>query len=208
MYRQVYFHRTLRSAETILRSILRRALDLHRNGDKVWFAQGTSFEKILKGERLSLQEHLSIDDTDVMFHIKQWQHSGDKVLSDLSTRFLNRKLFKIFDLDMPVSERDEFLAKARLATEKAGYDPAYYFVEDRSGDVPYYFYTKDNADPKNLIYVEEGYSSPQIREISEVSAAVRGLQKGYKIHRLCFPPEVKEEIAKLYHRREKAVRGE
>jgi HD superfamily phosphohydrolase len=208
MYRQVYFHRTLRSAETILRSILRRALDLHRNGDEVWFAQGTSFEKILNGERLSLQEHLSIDDTDVMFHIKQWQHSGDKVLSDLSARFLNRKLFKIFDLDMPVSERDEFLAKARLAIEKAGYDPVYYFVEDRSGDVPYYFYTKDSADPKNLIYVEEGFSSPQIREISEVSAAVRGLQKGYNIHRLCFPAEVKEEISKLYHRREKAVRGE
>jgi hypothetical protein len=51
-----------------------------------------------------------------------------------------------------------------------------------------------------LIYVADGYSRPTIREISEVSAAVRGLQKGYQIHRVCFPPEVNDEIAKLYHK--------
>ena len=39
-----------------------------------------------------------------------------------------------------------------------------------------------------------------IREISEISAAVRGLQNGYQIRRVCFPPEVKGEIATLYHR--------
>ncbi len=205
MYRQVYFHRTLRSAETILRSMIRRALDLHQSGTKVWLASGTAFEKILQGQKLSLEEHLSIDDTDVMFHIKQWNSSEDKILSDLSARFLNRKLFKIFDLDMPVEEKEEFLAKARLIVEKAGFDPSYYFVEDSSGDVPYYFYSKDIADPKKLIYVEDGYSAPQIREISEVSAAVRGLQTSYKTHRICFPHEAKDEIAKLYHRREKVL---
>ena len=200
MFRQVYFHRTLRSAETVLRSLLRRALELFQNGKSVWFAKDTPFEKILKGERLSLKEHLELDDADVMFHIKQWQNSDDKILSDLSKRFLNRKLFKIFDLDMPENERQTFLDEARKLVENAGFDPSYYFIEDRAGDVPYYFYTKNSAEPKNLIYVEEGFSHPQIREISEVSAAVRGLQKSYQIHRVCFPPELKVEIAKLYHR--------
>ena len=200
MFRQVYFHRVLRSAETVLRSLLRRALTLFQNGEDVWFASATPFEKILKGEKLSLTEHLQLDDSDVMFHIKQWQSSDDRILADLSKRFLNRRLFKIFDLDMPEAERQEFLEKARNLVEKAGFDADYYFVEDRAGDVPYYFYTKNSAEPKNLIYVEEGFSHPVIREISEVSAAVRGLQKGYQIHRVCFPPELKEEIAKLYHR--------
>ncbi|MDQ3131809.1 MAG: HD domain-containing protein, partial [Acidobacteriota bacterium] len=199
MFRQVYFHRVLRSAETVLRSLLRRALTLFQNGKDVWFASKTPFEKILKGEKLLLTEHLQLDDADVMFHIKQWQRSSDKILADLSKRFLNRKLFKIFDLDMPEAERQEFLDKARKLVEDAGFDADYYFVEDRAGDVPYYFYTKNAAEPKNLIYVEEGFSRPVIREISEVSAAVRGLQKGYQIHRLCFPPELKAEIAKLYH---------
>ena len=200
MFRQVYFHRTLRSAETVLRSLLRRALELFQAGKNVWFARGTPFEKILRGEKLSLKEHLDLDDSDVMFHIKQWQKADDKILSDLSKRFLNRKLFKIFDLDMPENERREFLDESRKLVEKAGFDSSYYFIEDRAGDVAYNFYTTAGNDPKNLIYVEEGFSRPQIKEISEVSAAVRGLQKSYQMHRVCFPPELKSEISLLYHK--------
>ena len=199
MFRQVYFHRTLRSAETVLRSLLSRALHLFEEGKDIWFARGTAFEKILKNERLSLKEHLELDDSDVMFHIKQWQHSDDKILADLSKRFLNRRLFKIFDLDMPEEERHNFVEKTRKLVADAGFDTRYYFTEDHAGDIPYYFYTKASSEPKNLIWVEEGFSRPQIREISEISAAVRGLQKGYQIYRVCFPPELKAEIAKLYH---------
>lgn len=200
MFRQVYFHRTLRSAEAILKALLRRALQLFNEEKSVWFAQNTPFEKILKGERLTLKEHLALDDSDVMFHIKQWQTSDDAILSDLAQRFLNRRLFKVFDLDMPETERQEFLNEAKNLVSRAGFDPEYYFIEDFARDVPYYFYSKERVDAKNMIYVEEGFSRPQIKEISEVSAAVRGLQKGFQIHRVCFPPELKPEIAKLYHR--------
>ena len=201
MFRQVYFHRTLRSAEAVLKSLLRRALEVFQTGKPIWFAVDTPFEKILKGEKLSLQQHLELDDADVMFHIKQWQNSADEILSDLAKRFLNRRLFKVFDLDMPEAERREFLNGARALTEREGFDINYYFIEDRAGDVPYYFYTKEQTEKKNLIYVEEGFSRPQIKEISEVSAAVRGLQKEYQIHRVCFPPEIKTEMARLYHRK-------
>ena len=201
MFRQVYFHRTLRSAENVLRSLFRRALYLFQNNKPVWFAHGTPFEKILKNEKLTLREHLELDDSDIMFHIKQWEKSEDKILSDLAKRFLHRNLFKAFDLDMPDDERQEFLDKARRTVETAGYDTDYYFIEDKAGDVPYYFYTKERSEPKNLIYVEEGFSHPQIKEISEVSAAVRGLQKGYQMHRVCFPAELKNEIAKIYHQK-------
>jgi len=199
MFRQVYFHRTLRSAEAVLRSLVRRALQLFQDGKAVWFAENTPFEKILKGEKLNLHEHLQIDDSDVMFHIKQWQYSDDKILSDLAKRFLHRRLFKAFDLDMPEAERENFLESARALVENSGFDADYYFIEDKAGDVPYYFYTQMQSEPKNRIYVEEGFSRPVIREISEISAAVRGLQKGYQMHRVCFPPELKGEIAKLYH---------
>jgi hypothetical protein len=199
MFRQVYFHRTLRSAEVVLRSILRRALQLFSAWEEVWVATNTPFEKILRGEKLTLSEHLQLDDSDVMFHIKQWQNSADEILSDLSKRFLHRRLFKAFDLDMPDDERQDFLTKAREAVEKAGFNPTFYYAEDTAGDVPYYFYNKETTAPNKLIYVADGFSRPSIREISEISAAVRGLQRGYQIHRVCFPPEVKNEIAKLYH---------
>jgi len=200
MFRQVYFHRTLRSAEAVLRSALRRALELVERGASVWCAPGTSFEKVLRCQSLSITEHLEMDDSDVIFHMKQWQHSSDAVLSDLSRRFIGRRLFKAIDLDMPQEEREDFLDAARAAVTHRGFDPEYYFVEDRASDVPYYgYYTAEGVEPRTRIYVEDGYAHPQIREISEVSEAVRGLGRGYELHRICFPAEVKEEVYELYH---------
>src|SRR5215212_8241644 len=201
MFRQVYFHRTLRSAEAVLRSIIRRALELLDEGKEVWHATGTAFEKILRREPLTVSEHLQVDDSDFVFHIKQWQNSGDAILSDLSRRFIARRLFKAIDLDMPLNQQAEFLTTARQAVARAGFDPEYYFIEDRASDVPYYgYYETEKAEPKTHIYVESGYASPQIREISEVSNVVRGLQHAYELHRVCFPADVKNEVYELYHR--------
>lgn len=200
MFRQVYFHRTLRSAEAVLRSILRRALKLLETGKPVWYAPDTAFEKVLRRNSLSIIEHLEVDDSDVLFHVKQWQRSADEILGDLSRRFTGRRLFKAIDLDMPPDERPEFLTAARECIRRAGYDPEYYFIEDRASDVPYYnYYNAKGAEPKSLIYVEDGYARPRIREISEVSDVVRGLQRGYELHRVCFPSEVKTEVYRLYH---------
>jgi HD superfamily phosphohydrolase len=200
MFRQVYFHRTLRSAEAVLRAILRRALTLLESGQAVWYAPNTAFEKVLRRSTLTITEYLEVDDSDVLFHVKQWQRSSDQILADLSRRFTGRRLFKAIDLDMPLVEQPEFLSAARACVVQAGYDPDYYFIEDRASDVPYYnYYTAAGAEPKSLIYVEDGYARPCIREISEVSNVIRGLQRGYELHRVCFPSEVKNEVYKLYH---------
>lgn len=200
MFRQVYFHRTLRSAEAVLRSALRRALELIATGTNVWSAPDASFAKVLQRKSLTITEHLQIDDSDVIFHLKQWQREPDAILSDLSRRFVERKLFKAIDLDMPVDERAGFIEAARAVVVDAGFAADYYFVEDRATDVPYYgYYTGEDAEEHGRIYVEDGYAHPIIREISEVSEAVRGLRRGYELHRVCFPAEVKDEIYRVYH---------
>src|SRR5215207_10025213 len=204
MFRQVYFHRTLRSAEAVLRSALRRALELIGAGERDWCAPDTAFEKVRRRTPLTLADHMELDDSEVTFHIKQWQRSGDAVLGDLSRRFVGRRLFKAIDLDMPEAERADFLGDARAVVARQGFDPAYYFIEDHAGDVPYYsYYTAEGAEPKSLIYCEDGYARPRVREISECSDAVRGL-RGYSLYRVCFPPEVKDEVYALYHRRPSA----
>ena len=102
---------------------------------------------------------------------------------------------------MRSDERDQFVAAARDAVSASGFDPDYYFIEDRASDVPYYkHYAAEKAEPKTHIYVESGYASPRIREISEVSNVARGLQYPYELHRVCFPDEVKTEVYELYHR--------
>ncbi len=199
MFRQVYFHRTLRAAESMLKALLRRAMMLYGEGGDVWLYDGTPMVKILRGERLSLAEHLSLDDTDILFYIKQWRGSKDTILADLSSRFLDRRLFKAYDLDMPENDRTSFIEGVRNAAAARGFDPEYYALEDQAAHSQYHFYTRDTSNVKDLIYVEHGFSRPSIREISEVSGAVRGLQEGYSLHRLCFPAELKDEIEGLYH---------
>ena len=200
MFRQVYFHRTLRSAEAVLRSIFRRVLQLFESGIDVWVAPGTAFEKIVRHKSLSLAEHLEMDDSDVIFHVKQWQRDEDPILRDLSRRFVARRLFKAIDLDMPLNERADFLEAARACVRKAGFDPDFYFIEDRASDVPYYnYYNAEGSEPKTRIYVEDGFARRKIREICEVSEVVRGLQRGYELHRVCFPAEIKEAVYELYH---------
>jgi HD superfamily phosphohydrolase len=200
MFRQVYYHRTLRSAEVVLRATLQRALELTERGVDIWRAPDTAFEKLLLRKPLSLRDHMEMDDSDVLFHIKQWQRAEDPILRDLSRRFIGRRLFKAIDLDMPEEERGRFLEAARELVIRAGFDPRYYFIEDQASDLPYGFYTGEGDEPKAHIYVEDGYARPRIREISEVSQVVRGLQRAYRIHRVCFPPEVKEGVYALYHR--------
>ncbi len=134
MYRQVYFHRTLRSAEAILRVLLNRAFFLASDQNLVWQTGATPMDRVLARQKLTLAEHLELDDTDVMFSIKRWQHSDDRVLSDLAKRFLDRRLFKAFDLDMAEDERPEFVAKSRQIVADAGFDTEYYFVEDQAGN--------------------------------------------------------------------------
>jgi len=197
MFRPVYFHRTLRAAEAVLHSTLKRALKLFRDGG-VWCASGTAMEAILAGNELTLERHLALDDSDFVFHIKRWKDSGDPILADLASRFLSRRLFKAIDLDMPVDERPQFVEACRTAVAEAGFDVDYYFVEDTAGDDSQFFYSSSLGKPKDLIYVEQGFSSPRLREISEVSAAIRGLQKGFRFDRICIPAEARERISQLY----------
>ena len=197
MFRQVYFHRTLRSAEAVLVSTLKRAREL-MECDKLGFRmRGQVFEKMLMGEEVTTSEYLQLDDADVTFHLKQWTRDADPVLSDLAKRFTHRKLFKAMDLELTGKAADNFWERARGVVERAGLDPEYYLITDRASDIPYYgYYSPVGVDPRSLIYIETGGPQPEVREISEVSEVVRGM-RGYRIDRVCFPVEVVDEMSQL-----------
>jgi HD superfamily phosphohydrolase len=194
MFRQVYFHRTLRSAEAVLNSALKRARLLIERGDLAFRMPGSVFEKMLTGEQVNAGEYLQLDDTDVMFRLKEWSRDDDEILADLSTRLMHRRLFKAIDLGADMSER--FWETAGEIVRGGAFDPQYYLITDRAADVPYYSdYSPVGVDPKSLIYVEAGPQS-SIREISEVSEVVRGM-RGYRIDRVCVPVEVADQISLL-----------
>ena len=202
MFRQVYFHRTLRAAEAVLMSIVRRAVELVREGRLGFVVPGSVMESVLAGRRLTLKEYLRFDDHDVMFHIKQWADEPDPVLRDLATRFVVRRLFKTLDLPVVEARRAHLVARARARMESLGFDPAYYLIEDRAGDIPYYSYYRPEG--KGRLYLRTGSpdggmdASGELVDIADLSPVVRGMV-GYELHRLCLPGEVlsqvKEEVS-------------
>ena len=197
MFRQVYFHRTLRSAEAVLVATLRRARALMERDELGFRMRDSVFEKMLAMQEVETSEYLQLDDTDVTFHLKQWSREPDGVLSDLAARFMNRKLFKGIDLTSTLEGAGDFRLRAAEVVSRAGFDPRYYLIMDRAADVPYYgYYSPKGVEPENLIYVETDGPQPEIREISEVSEGVR-IMHGYRIDRIYFPAEVAEEISRL-----------
>jgi hypothetical protein len=126
-----------------------------------------------------------------MFHIKQWARESDGVLGDLSRRFVERRLFKAADVELPAEERARFIAASRERVAALGFDPAYYLIEDRAADIPYYSYYRPEG--KARLYIERGNCVCDIAEVSEV---VRGM-RGYEIHRICFPAEASQAIAEI-----------
>jgi uncharacterized protein len=101
MYMQVYLHKTVLSADALLRKIFERVQFLIGSGEKVeipsrplkyFLSRKPSSKK--KISEVTMEHYLALDDHDVIICIKCWLKSKDKILADLSKRFLNRKLFR------------------------------------------------------------------------------------------------------------------
>jgi HD superfamily phosphohydrolase len=148
-------------------------------------------EKVLLKEFLPVSDYLLFDDHDVMFHVKQWTRESDQILADLSRRFIQRRLFKAIDLENDREARAAFIERAREQVAALGLDPAYYLIEDRAADIPYYSYYRPEG--KARLYIERG---GKLCDISEVSNVVRGM-RGYELHRLCFPAEALTAISEI-----------
>lgn len=101
MYWQVYFHKTVLSAEKMLIHILSRAREM-----EIPAASGI-LNSFLKENKKPLTERLDdfckLDDYDIVYSIKEWACHPDKVLSDLSKGLINRNLLKIRFYPEPVS---------------------------------------------------------------------------------------------------------
>ena len=116
---------------------------------------------------------MRIDDSDVYYALKEWAHSGDRVLSDLSLRLLNRRVFKCTDVSAVA--RLDISEVAKEVLRKFGYqETESYFLVDSSSDVAYDYYTSREEEEKPPILA---YDAKQRRviEISKISDAVRAI---------------------------------
>src|SRR5690606_17080860 len=136
MYWQVYFHPVTRSAEVILTKIFHRAKYLYEH-DYQFKMEPTLLISFFE-EDVQLQDYLQLDESVINFYFQRWQSEEDGILSDLCTRFMERKLFKYVEFDP--EEQAEQYEYLRQLFYKADIDPEYYLVIDSSSDLPYDVY--------------------------------------------------------------------
>ena len=109
MYWQVYLHKTVVSAEQMLKLVLKRARELYDRGDNVWSPPTLEFflQHRITGEDFHNRRNelldcfAEIDDTDISSAVKAWQRHPDPLLSYLSYGLVNRRLFRLEFSDEP-----------------------------------------------------------------------------------------------------------
>ena len=186
-YWQIYFHKTTRGLEKLLHAVWKRAKDLNTEGNLDIIPP---FVKSFLDGRVSLQEYLDADDLDILQAVKVWARSGDKILSNLSERFLCRRPFKCLE----TLNRPDISEKAKAVASKNGYtDTDYYVFLDTPSNVPYDYYTAVEEEEKPPILAWDR-SIRKFVEISGISSAVRAVagQRTIKL-RVYVPDDVCRE---------------
>lgn len=185
MYWQVYFHPVSRSAEVILTKILHRAKALSEMGYD-FKQQPTHFRGFFDGT-YTLNEYLALDEGVLLTYFQSWMSEEDPILSDLSNRFVNRKLFQYIEFDLAKDYMK--MKELELLFKKAGIDPEYYLVFDSSSDLPYDFYRPGEEGERIPIHLLK--PNGEIRELSRESGIVEAISGKIRTdHKLYFPEDI------------------
>jgi HD superfamily phosphohydrolase len=184
MYWQVYLHKTVISAESMLVKIIQRAKELIAFGEHL-YSGSAPLDFFLSHNVTDPEEYLApfirLDDYDVMSAIKLWMDHGDKVLSTLSRMLINRQLLKVKLQATPV-EPDILQFHLRRTIREYGFSPgeAAYFVFP--GEYANTTYNPEDEKIKIL------FRDNSVRDISEVDNALisRSLSSAVKKFYICY----------------------
>ncbi len=154
MYLQVYLHKTVLSADALIRNLFKRVRFLLESGAELRFSS-PNLEYFLKEKRSAKKKisketidlYAAMDDYDVFQNIKDWQNHPDSILANLSWRFLNRDLFRTTFLDQPPSEdlQKKIISKTMSVLKKKGIpvteeESSYFFKFEKTMTEAYRYY--------------------------------------------------------------------
>jgi uncharacterized protein len=198
MYWQVYLHKTVLSAETLLVNSLKRAKKLALAGEELFATPALRFfltKKFLKedssptGLKIKsqiLENFVVLDDTDIVASTKVWQDHSDRALSMLCKNMTNRVLYKIEMQNNPFSkERIEELKNKSKSQLGLTEDEVEYFVFT-DNIINHTYVPSDNR-------ISILFKNGTITDISEASDIldISVLSKVVKKYFLCYPKELK-----------------
>lgn len=139
MYRNVYFHKVVRSAEGMVRLALQRAKRLAVQDRLPWPPRDHPTYKALLGQRLSIEEFTDLDDVSMLTSFKLWMKGEDQTLAQLSRGLLFRRLYKVIDLSQVEDEQEArgLFRRVEGAVVRAGGEAGYDLFFDEPEGQPY-----------------------------------------------------------------------
>lgn len=194
MYRNVYFHKVVRSAEGMVKMALQRARRLAVQDRLEWPPVNDPVTKTLLGQELKISEFIELDDVAVMQCFKQWTRSDDATLAALCQGLLYRRLFKTIDLSRLPAGTDvpAIVEKAKALVDEAGGESDYTLFYDAPADTPYK--TGEANAAKEILILE---SDGRTKTLAEVSPFADGLMRQMSFNRLHVTASWRDRVAEL-----------
>jgi len=193
MYMQVYLHKTVLSADALVRKIFTRVKFLLESGTTVnipsksmdyFLSRKASSKKNISGKMI--EHYMALDDHDVFICLKYWSKSKDKILADLTTRFLNRSLFStsFFDRKQRDSMLDDVHGKTKdfLKNNDFPYDDTsvqFYYEADESYSEAYKY------ENESIWILDEGNKAIEFSKAADtrhIIALTKPVVKPYIVH--------------------------
>ena len=199
MYWQVYLHKTVLAGDQLLRAILARVRELLARGAELppaspsflfFLEHEITAEDVVRPE--VVRTFGELDDTDVLFSLKQWTRAADPILADLCRRFICRDFFRVAFLDPSGLEKDRGAWEASVAAwmrrsglvDEHDETPVHYYLALKTTRHAAYVPLRDSI----LVLHRDG-SRSELSALSEapaVSAMAQVVTKPY----VCHPKEV------------------
>lgn len=204
MYQNVYLHHTTRGFEKMIEAMWRRGRELRQNNLDVAVVPAIG-DFWSAGTGASVPQYLRIEEFTVLQQIQVWTDHPDRVLSELSSRFLCRDRFAV--IDPPVSENElvpideRWEAALRDVVKNAGYDPPEYFCLRDQVKAKYhqpYFPEKESDEQSTRNAIRLRGADGQGIEISKLLDRLKPVTQRPKDHvRYYVPREVRDAAMKL-----------
>jgi uncharacterized protein len=190
MYRNVYFHKVVRSAEGMVKLAVQRASRLAVQDRLAWPTREDAVHKSLLGQTLTPGEFIELDDVSIQQCLKQWARGDDPVLARLCDGLLHRRLFKTIDITT-AADAEKRIADARKAITTAGGDGSYDIFFDEPADTPYEIYD-GRAGADICVQQPDG----KITSFAEISPLTGALSKQLMFRRLHVAAEYRDVVQK------------
>ncbi len=128
LFQSLYFHHAIIAKDALLDSIFKRVSDLHESREDVFLDD--LLKKMLYAD-FELKDFLQFDDSTVEYHLNKWKLSKDKILRDLTTRYLSEG--KFIALDIKAHSLDVKKIKKEISSKFPS--KYYYFDETRKKNI-------------------------------------------------------------------------